>query len=102
MDGDRPKCYPEKKLLTEAILGWGQQCFSRGDIDLTPDMKGHHFLYFTEKSSSCSAGKLSAPVIFNRIMGLTTMKLIFPDDCAVGFAKCLFFNLWKVYITPNF
>jgi hypothetical protein len=55
-------CYglsPPGKFWSIALHGW------------------HHFLYCTEKSSSCSAGKLSAPAIYNRIMGLTTMRYMY-------------------------
>jgi hypothetical protein len=43
--------------------------------------EGHHFLYRTDKSSSCSAGKPSAPAIFQD--GIDDDEvLIFPEDCS--------------------
>jgi hypothetical protein len=50
MEGDRPKCYPEKTLLTDAALAEVNTVFEGRYFGLSPDMKGHHFLYRTEQS----------------------------------------------------
>jgi hypothetical protein len=50
MEGDRPKCYREKTLLTEAALDRGQQCFRGVIFRSIARHESAPFLYRTEQS----------------------------------------------------